>query len=593
MLQRIRWRTALPIALLLWFASLLTAVNLQRSVRNFQIDLLQKSSRQQLELLRSVYQDLPDDALSDSQLQVLTDQWAQQLGSGLSLISKDGFLLASSGDKPPDSGNQLIKKEIREADQDGFGSTIRNENQAGEFLIAAVPVDHPDQKIAYLRQYISLETVNSSAARLRNSILLFGGILSLLAVVAFLIISSRVITPLERLAESIHEIAAGNRENLPLIQGQVQISILTRSINRLSRTFRARIQELQSESGTLRAVLDQMTDGVVMVNPRGEISLINPAAEEIFHTTADQSVGRSVAEVLRRHQWIELWHSTRKTGQGQSASLELPAQQTFLQGIAIPLKDTLPGFTLLLFQDLSQIRRLETTRQDFISNISHELRTPLASLKALTETLQDGALEDPPAAKLFLSRIDTEVDALAQMVAELLELSRIESGQVPLDLDPVSPLFLLNQARDRMKEQAERRSLEVIVDAPETLPRVAADFRRVEQVVVNLLHNALKFSPLNEKIIMKASSQGNTVVFSVSDHGPGIPESDLERIFERFYKADQARTGGGTGLGLSIAKHLIEAHQGKIWAESTLNQGSTFYFSLPAAGQESPPSAAA
>ncbi len=589
MLERFRWRTALPIALLLWFASLLTAVNLQRSVRNFQIDLLQRSSRQQLELLRRVYEDLPADTLSDSQLQEFTDQWAQQADSELSLISEDGFLLASSGDKPPDAGNQLIKKEIREADQDGFGSTIRDENQDGEFLIAAVAVDHPDQKIAFLRQHISLETVNSSAARLRNNILLFGGILSLLAMAAFLVISSRVITPIERLSESIQEIAEGKREILPPIQGQVEIGILTRSINRLSRTFQTRIQELQSESGTLRAVLDQMTDGVVMVNPLGEISLINPAAEEIFQTTAEQSAGRSVAEVLRWHQWIELWRRTRETGQGQSASLELPAQHTFLQGIAIPLKDTLPGFTLLLFQDLSQLRRLETTRQDFISNISHELRTPLASLKALTDTLQDGALEDPPAAKRFLSRIDTEVDALAQMVAELLELSRIESGQVPLDLDPVSPLFLLNQARDRMKEQAERRSLEVIVDAPETLPRVAADFRRVEQVVVNLLHNALKFSPANENIIMKASSQGNTVVFSISDHGPGIPESDLERIFERFYKADQARTGGGTGLGLSIAKHLIEAHQGKIWAESTLNQGSTFYFSLPAAGQESPP----
>ena len=235
----------------------------------------------------------------------------------------------------------------------------------------------------------------------------------------------------------------------------------------------------------------------------------------------------------------------------------------------------------MVFQDLSQIKRLETTRQDFISNISHELRTPLASLKALTDTLQEGALEDPDAAKRFLGRMDTEVDALTQMVTELLELSRIESGRVPLDLKQVSPKNILAQSRERMRVQAERKNLTLEIDCSPELPDIEADSRRIEQVIVNLLHNAIKFSDPGDRIIMEAEKNGNSIAFKVQDFGTGIPESDLERIFERFYKTDQARSSGGTGLGLSIAKHLVEAHGGTIQAESTLHEGSAFSFFIP------------
>ena len=227
------------------------------------------------------------------------------------------------------------------------------------------------------------------------------------------------------------------------------------------------------------------------------------------------------------------------------------------------------------------MRRLETVRRDFISNLSHELRTPLASLRALSETLQSGAIHDPPAASRFLTRIEIEVDALTQMAAELLELSRIESGQVPLSLAETQPCNLLAGAQIRFREQAERAGVVIQVDCPERLPAVLVDVPRLEQVFANLIHNAIKFTAEDGIITLSAYEDGNNVIFAVADTGVGILKKDLERVFERFYKTDQARSSRGTGLGLSIAKHLVEGHGGKIWVESSVDKGSTFFFSLP------------
>jgi two-component system phosphate regulon sensor histidine kinase PhoR len=231
-------------------------------------------------------------------------------------------------------------------------------------------------------------------------------------------------------------------------------------------------------------------------------------------------------------------------------------------------------------------------RRDFISNISHELRTPLASLKALVDTLRDGALDDPPAAQRFLDRIETEVDAMTQMVQELLELSRIESGRVPLRLVPTPVADVVTPPLERLHPQAERAGLSLTVDLPSDLPPVLADAERVRQVVTNLLHNAIKFTRPggsvtlraytleDEGLLPKVDRHRSAVIIEVADTGVGIPADDLPRIFERFYKADRARSGGGTGLGLAIAKHIVQGHGGRIWAESIEGQGSTFYFSL-------------
>jgi len=350
------------------------------------------------------------------------------------------------------------------------------------------------------------------------------------------------------------------------------------AVHTLVMSFDRRLASLDAERARLEATLTQMTDGVLIVDAQGRIQMTNPAAEKLFGE-GEALVGKTVSVALRHHQLIETWRKCQQSQEVQSDSVELVATRKFLQLIAIPDKHA--SGAILLVQDLTRIRRLETVRRDFISNVSHELRTPLASLKALTETLQEGALDDPLAAHRFLGRIQTEVDALTQMATELLELSRIESGQVPLERKTIQPASLLHSASDRMKMQAERAGLNLLVECSEDLPPIYADLPRLEQVLVNLIHNAVKFTPPDGEITLAAVCDGHFIRFSVHDTGSGIPSDDLPRIFERFYRVDRSRTGGGTGLGLSIAKHLVEAHTGRIWAESREGQGSTFYFTIP------------
>ena len=366
-----------------------------------------------------------------------------------------------------------------------------------------------------------------------------------------------------------------HEKNLPTdIKG---IENLSNAIASLNTAFDHQLSTLRSENARLSTVLEQLIDGVLIADAGGFIQLANPAAQKLFETS--DVIGRSITEVVRNHQLVDAWRRCQQTREVQSESVELPARRQFLQLIAIP--DTHASGSLLLVQDLTRVRRLETVRRDFISNVSHELRTPLASLKALTETLQSGALSDPEAGPRFLGRISTEVDALTQMAQELLDLSRSESGQVELILAPLAPKSLVTSAADRMRMQAERAGLKLSIKCEENLPNIRADKSRLEQVLVNLIHNAVKFTKPGGDISLETESINGGIRFAVRDSGVGIPTESLTRIFERFYRVDKSRTGSGTGLGLSISKHIIEAHGGKIWAESNEGRGSVFYFVIP------------
>jgi two-component system, OmpR family, phosphate regulon sensor histidine kinase PhoR len=381
----------------------------------------------------------------------------------------------------------------------------------------------------------------------------------------------------KRYAALLRSVAKGEKPVMDLPEDVPLLDEFSNSVRNLALALQSQTFEVEAERARLAAVLERMTDGVLIADSGGQIQFANPAAERLFDSK--KAVGGRVVEVLHHYQLVEAWQRSRDTGEAQEESVELPASRRFLQLVVLPDRQT--GGSLLMVQDLTRVRRLETVRRDFISNVSHELRTPLASLKALTETLRDGALEDPKAALRFIGRIETEVDALAQMATELLELSRIESGQVPLELKAVPAADLLRSAAERMRAQAERAGLTLRIDPTEDVREVLADAPRLEQVLVNLIHNAIKFTRPGGEVVLNARAERDFVRFSVCDGGVGIPVEELERIFERFYKADRARSGGGTGLGLSIARHLVEAHGGRIWAESIEGQGSTFFFTIP------------
>jgi two-component system phosphate regulon sensor histidine kinase PhoR len=265
-----------------------------------------------------------------------------------------------------------------------------------------------------------------------------------------------------------------------------------------------------------------------------------------------------------------------------AAGVFVPQPGRFVDVSAHPLDS---GDTLLVLQDVSELRHLRTVRRDFVANVSHELRTPLASIRLLVDTLEAGALDDGEVAAGFVHRIGVETDQLVQMVNELLELSRIESGQLPFRREPVQIAEVVESAVTRLWVVAEDRGITVSTEVSNSLPPALADRDQAVQVLLNLLFNAIKFTPAGGTVRIKADYHDRFVEVAVADTGVGIHHDDLSRIFERFYKSDKSRvrSRGGTGLGLPIARHIVEAHGGSIWAESKEGQGSTFTFTLPTA----------
>lgn len=428
-----------------------------------------------------------------------------------------------------------------------------------------------------------IERFNPGTAHLRTIMVVLGIVALLLTLLIAQWVANSLKSSAQALADNVQGLAAGEIEYGINLVHPKELQAIQDAVRDTLPGLASQIETLETEQKTLASIIGQMTDGVIIADEKNRITLINPASEAIFNISAAQAHGKTLAETIRNHHLIEICRKTRQSGEEQHISLELSHTNTFIHGIATIFDPSLPGHILLIIQDLTRVRHLETVRRDFISNISHELRTPLASIRALAETLRNTALDDPPAARRFLGRMETEVDALTHMVSELLELSRIESGQVPLEMKTVSPEMLLQSAKNRLSMQAERDKIDILLQYQENLPSIHADIPRLEQVFVNLLHNAIKFSQPGDEINLTADRIDDMIVFSIQDEGLGIPADDLPRIFERFYKTDRARTGGGTGLGLSIARHLVESHGGKIWADSVEGQGSTFFFTIPIA----------
>lgn len=408
-------------------------------------------------------------------------------------------------------------------------------------------------------------------------------LLVMAAIIAFPV-AARTTQPVRQLTSVIRRITEGEWEArvLPLTRDELGELIL--AFNDMIDALREQHLALLEKNGQFNTVINYMADGVLITDSVGHIRLINPAASKLFSLTEKSALKRTFAEAVRHHQLIDLWQECQRAGEEVTAAVEI-GQKLFLQVIITPFKEGWAEGYLVILQDLTTLRHLQTVRRDFISNVSHELRTPLASLRVIIETLQDNAYDNPATAVRFLGRAAGEIDVLTQMVEELLELSRIESGQVPLRLQETAVADLLLVPMDRLKPQAERAEVELILDLPAALPAVLADPTRIHQVVSNLLHNAIKFTPERGKITLKAhvNSVENEVVLSVHDTGIGIPKEDLGRIFERFYKSDRARTRGlgGTGLGLAISRHIVQAHNGRIWVNSKESKGSRFYFTLP------------
>lgn len=350
----------------------------------------------------------------------------------------------------------------------------------------------------------------------------------------------------------------------------------------------SQLAALEGERRRSAAILDTMESGVIMVNADERVDLINVAAARLLGAGPGPAAGRSLIDITRDHEIVAI---TRDCLAGRHESrqqlapnvIELGHPRRHVQVVATPVRGIGTGRAgaLVLLEDVTELKQADTIRREFVANVSHELRTPIAGLKALAETLEAGAIEDPPAARMFLARMLIEADRLAQLVEELVELAQLESPSPPLVRNRVDLYQVAARASERLHAKAERAAVSLQVEDPGSELVVPGDPSRLERVFVNLLDNAIKFTPPAGQVSVQFATSDGEVVSSVRDTGQGIAQEDLTRIFERFYKADRARASGGSGLGLAIVKHTVQAHGGRVWATSVEGEGSIFFVALP------------
>jgi two-component system phosphate regulon sensor histidine kinase PhoR len=388
------------------------------------------------------------------------------------------------------------------------------------------------------------------------------------------------------LVDAARRMSEGDLNVRSRFAGDDDIASLGHALDRLAGGLATSLGRLRAERDLQGRILEAMQEGVVVVDRDGRIVLINPALRAMLLLGAD-AVGKLLIETVRHAQLEDLLAAAREE-ESESTRLEIDVpglKPRRLMLHAAPLSGDDEG-VLVVFVDVTDLRRLESLRREFVANASHELRTPIAAVRSATETLRHGALEDPTAAARFVDIIERNAQRLQSLLEDMLELSKLESNEFKLkrdrvDLGSVVPIVLA-----LFRERAEKKSVRLGSDLLRTPAAVEGDPRALEHVLSNLVDNAVKYCPAGTRVVVSASVAGDRIHLIVSDTGPGIAAEHVPRVFERFYRIDAGRSRdlGGTGLGLSIVKHMVEAMRGKVWVESEVGRGSTFTVSLPRAG---------
>ncbi len=395
-------------------------------------------------------------------------------------------------------------------------------------------------------------------------------------------VSLRASESASEIAEAARRVAGGDLEyRVPFIAGTGSQE-LAAALNAMADRLQQIIAEVSVDRARLSTVLDTMADGVIVVDRDRRITLINRAAEQLLRT-GPIPVSRSLPEVIRDHELQQVVSDAADSQRPCQAEVQLLYGGGYVRALATPVTETGLGGVLLTLHDMTELRQLETTRKEFVTNVSHELRNPLAAAKLMVETLEAGALEDPPAARDFLRRLNGEIDRMAGLVEELLELARLESGQTALHLTPLDIAKLLAEVRDYFLPRAEHAGIQLNLELEEDLPWIVGEEQKLRQVMDNLLDNALKFTPVGRQILLSAASRPRYVDVSVIDTGPGIPPEHVPHVFERFYKVERSRHNEGSGLGLAIAKHIVLAHRGQVDVRSMEGEGTEFTVRIPRA----------
>jgi two-component system, OmpR family, phosphate regulon sensor histidine kinase PhoR len=548
----------------------------------------------ELRLLEDMVRGQAEDGARPADWDRAANRLGEIAGGRVTLIAPSGRILGDSALTATEIAQADVessREEVALAMTHGEGSAVRGTLAGGERLIqAAKRYVGPDSEVAVIRIAAALTDVDRAVARARLFLILGTGA-AVAAAIAMSFIGAHLLTrPVRDLTASAHAMSEGNLEVRAPAEGNDEIAKLGRALNRLASERSRTIEELRTDRDLQAGILDGMNEGVLVLDAEERIVLANRAFKAMT-LVRDDAIGKSVIEAIRNASLQEALDAGANSEEVVIREVELggilPKRVLVRVSRLAGRAESAPADRGLIavFHDVTDLRRLETIRTDFVANVSHELRTPITAISTAAETLLLGALKDPIEASEFVDVIDRHARRLRQLVDDLLDLSKIEAKSFRLKLVELDVIPVISHAARLMADPARRRNVEIRVLQPPELPRARIDRRAVEQVLMNLLDNGIKYAGEGATVTIASRSRGAHIEIAVSDNGPGIPPVHLGRLFERFYRVDAGRSGdlGGTGLGLAIVKHLVELMHGTIEVESQLGKGASFMVRLPCA----------
>ncbi len=462
-----------------------------------------------------------------------------------------------------------------------WSATVRE-----RLLYAAAPLTLPDGTRGAARLAVPLDQVAAALGRLRRLVWTAIGIVIGVALLGSSVAAGMLSRTLRRMTEAARRMAAGDLSVRIRVAGSDEVAELGRALDAMAGGLATSLTNLRAERDLLGVILESMQEGVLVLDRHSRVLLVNPALRSTLSITAEAE-GRAALELVRNADLQSILERAQAGTAPVTAEIEIGApkpRRLLVHAAPLPVLEGKPRGLLAVFVDVSENRRLETLRKDFVANVSHELRTPITAVRSAVETLRLTLASDPKASDRFVDIIDRNAQRLGALVEDLLDLSRIESKEFRAEAKPVSIRSVSEQVVSLLRTRIEGKKMDVANEIPGDLGPALADRRAVEQVLTNLLDNAIKYCGPGAKIWLRAAPVGAALRVEVADTGPGVEPRHLPRLFERFYRVDSGRSRdmGGTGLGLSIVKHLVEAMHGTIGVESTPGRGSTFWFTLPA-----------